>query len=102
MGKKGNPEHLHKYKKFDIGTNGKKFLVYKCMKPICSHYVPISLSEGKLCECNRCGQPFIITRATLHHSGGKPMAVPHCVDCTKRKKNESVESITEFLTKIGS
>lgn len=97
MGKVAN--HLHRYKKVNLGENGKEFLVYKCMKPACSHYVPMTLAEGKLCECNRCNEPMIITKATLRHSSNKPMSKPHCVNCIQRRKSADVEAVAEFLSK---
>lgn len=94
------PKHIHKYKKVDLGANGKEYVVYRCMKPVCNSYIPVVLSEGKLCECNRCGNPMLITKATLIHSGGKPMTRPHCNDCIKRKKvkEEDLSKVMEFLT----
>lgn len=90
--------HIHRYKKENIAARGKEeFLVYKCTKPLCSHYIPIKLAEGKLCECNRCGETMIITRSVLVHSGGKPMSRPHCINCIKRRKSHEVEAISEFL-----
>lgn len=97
---KGVSNHLHRYKKVNLGQNGKDYFVYKCMKPACSHYAPMHLVEGKLCECNRCGEAMIITKFTLTASGRKPMARPHCGDCTKRKKADDVELIKEFLEKV--
>jgi hypothetical protein len=91
--------HLHKYKKVNLSETDKPYLVYKCLKPACSHYVPVKLSEGKLCECNRCGEPMIITKSVLTHSNNKPMARPHCSDCIKRRK-EDVAAIAEFITGI--
>jgi hypothetical protein len=93
------PNHLHKYKKVNLGQNGKEYLVYRCMKPACSHYIPLHLAEGKLCECNRCGEPMIITKIVLNTSGGKPTTFPHCPDCLKPKKekNPDVEALAEFL-----
>ena len=90
--------HLHRYKKQNLSaTAGKEYLVYKCVKPACSHYLPMNLAEGKLCECNRCGEPMIITKATLTHSGNKPMAKPHCQGCIKRKNEKDVAAIAEFI-----
>jgi hypothetical protein len=99
MSKQKVANHLHKYKKVDLARDGEPYLVYKCMKPACSHYVPLHLAEGKLCECNRCGEPMIITKATLHGSSNKPMAKPHCPNCIERKKEklEDVAAISEFL-----
>ena len=90
--------HLHRYKKVNIGSTGKEYLVYRCMKPACSHYIRMELAEGKLCECNRCGEPMIITKDTLTHSnGGKPMARPHCQGCVKSRKQSDVAAIASFL-----
>ena len=84
-------KHLHKYKKIDLGRNGNKFLVFKCMRPACTHYLAIHLAEGKLCECNRCGEPMILTKASMS------LTKPHCANCVKRKKSADVETISEFL-----
>ncbi len=89
--------HLHRYKKVNLGANGKQFLVYRCTKPSCSHYVRLDMAEGKLCECNRCGLPMIIGRETLTKSSGKPMALPHCSDCIQRRKTNEMEEISKFL-----
>ena len=89
--------HLHRYKKVDIGRNGNTFEVYKCMKPACTHYIRIDLAEGKLCECNRCGEPMIITRETLSKSSGRPMSKPHCGNCIKRKNTDTIDAIAAFL-----
>jgi hypothetical protein len=95
------PNHLHKYKKVNLARkkNVEPYIVYKCMKPACSHYVPLDLAEGKLCECNLCMEPMIITKETLTHSGGKPMAKPRCNNCIKRKHTETVSAIAEFLNR---
>lgn len=94
------PNHLHRYKKLDLSrTPGKEYLVYQCTKPTCSHYIPIERAEGRLCECNRCGEPMVITKQVLTGSNKKPMAKPHCPDCVKRKKGttDNVAAISEFL-----
>lgn len=99
MSSKTVANHLHRYKKKNIGVNGKEFFVYVCTKPACSHYVRIDLAEGKLCECNKCHEAMIITREVMTKSSGKPMTLPHCLGCVKRKKVTDVEvgAITEFL-----
>lgn len=90
--------HLHRLKKVNLSSDkANPYLVYKCVKPACSHYIPINLAEGKLAECNRCGEPMIITKAVLTHSGGKPMAKPHCPNCIKRKNEKDVAAIAAFL-----
>lgn len=95
--------HLHRYKKINIGSKSKPYFVYRCQKPACSHYVPIHLAEGKLCECNRCGEPMILGKIQLNGSSGKPLARPHCNNCIQKKENTNVDAIAEFLRgKIGS
>lgn len=96
------PNHIHKYKKVDIATGDKEFLVYKCMKPLCSHYIRMDLAEGKMCECNVCGDPMIITRETLVHSSGKPMAKPRCNNCVKRRKSDDIAALADFIGKKGA
>lgn len=95
--KSGAANHIHRYKKVNLGENGKEFFVYKCVKPACSHYVPISLAEGKVCECNRCFNPMVITKDILVHSGKKPMTKPHCSDCVRRKKSNALDAIAAYL-----
>lgn len=90
--------HLHRYRKIDIGRNGNEFVVYKCTKPACSHYIRIDLAEGKLCECNFCGETMIITKSVLTHSSSKPMARPRCPRCIRSKKQNAVTAIAEFLS----
>lgn len=95
--KTGAANHIHRYKKVNIGSKRTPFLVYKCMKPACSHYTRMDLAEGIICECNRCFNPMMITKAVLHHSSNKPMAKPHCTDCIKRRRSNAVEAIAAFL-----
>src|SRR5678809_721490 len=98
------PDHLHRYKKVNLGQNGKTYLVYRCMKPACTHYVPVMVSEGKLCECNRCGEPMVISKLTLQGSASRALAKPHCPNCTKSRKDDSgdIAAIADFLNKTGT
>ncbi len=90
---KNSPNHLHRYKRTNLSRQqGKEYLVLKCTKPLCSHYVPLTLAEGKLAECNVCGEAFILDKTAVR------LAKPHCPNCTKRKINvENVDLIAEFL-----
>lgn len=90
------PNHLHRYRKTNLSKRG-TYIVYKCQKPTCSHYIPIELAEGKLCECNRCHEPMVITKVQLNGSSGKPMAKPHCNNCIKRKNADEVKKFAEIL-----
>lgn len=90
--------HLHRYKKVNLSRKkDQPYFVYKCTKPACSHYIPVDLSEGKLCECNRCGEPMVINKAVLTGSSNRPMTKPHCNDCIERKNAGDVAAISEFL-----
>lgn len=103
MSNKNVANHLHRYKKKNIGVDGKIYLVYICTKPACSHYIRVDLAEGKLCECNICHETMIINKVVLSHSTGVALVRPHCSNCTKRKKVthvEDVETITKFLDGI--
>lgn len=82
------PNHLHRYKKVNLGRDGKEYFVYKCTKPVCPHYVPIELSLGKLCECNRCGEPMIIDKVTLEVQEVK-LLQNHIVITALKERNQS-------------
>lgn len=102
---KGVANHLHRYKRINIGTKSKPYWVYRCMKPACSHYIPVHLSEGVLCECNRCEEPLIIGKVQLNGSSGRAMTKPHCKVCIKKKAKDTqdVAAIANFLNeKTGS
>lgn|SRR6187399_793641 len=93
MSKKYN--HIHRYKKVNIGGFNKTYLVYKCYKPACTHYIPLHLAEGQISECNICGEPFLMTKAILHAHGNKEPARPRCQDCKKTKTNEIVIDVLD-------
>ena len=99
-----NPNHLHKYKKVNISRKNpdKPYWVYKCQLPTCAHYIPLELAEGKLCICNRCGEVMMISKKTMTQSGGGPMALPHCNDCTKSKKDTAMEdAVRVYSERMG-
>lgn len=90
--------HLHRYKKVNLSRDkDKRYLVYKCTKPLCSHYLPMHLAEGKECECNICHNIMVITREVLTHSGGAPSARPRCKACVKTRVKEDVAAVADFL-----
>jgi len=91
-----NPNHVHRYTLKKLGDN---YQVYACNKPTCTHYISITLAEGKLCECNRCEGLMIISKHTLFGSRGKAMVKPHCLECTKTRK--IVPDFTQLLDEKG-
>lgn len=90
-------DHLHRYKKVNLGTDGKKYEVYRCQKPACSHYISLTLAEGKLCECNRCHEPMIIGKVQLNGSSGRAMSRPHCNECVQKKRDKNAEAIAAYI-----
>lgn len=89
-----NPNHVHRFKKINLARNpGKEYLVFRCTKPTCSHYIPVELAIGKLCECNRCEQIMVIDKVSI------TLTLPHCLACTKKKESnvETVTAIADFL-----
>ncbi len=66
----------HKYKRTKLS---KTYIVYKCEKPGCTHYISPALITGKLAECWRCGDVFVIKQKHLE------LARPHCDNCTNSK-----------------
>jgi|SRR5215471_1182565 len=103
MSPKKQDDHIHKYKKFNMRSHDKTkepYWIYKCIKPTCNHYVTVDKSEGRLCECWRCGEPMVISKTVLTGSSMKPMTKPHCPDCLKRKKvsKDDVAAIADFLS----
>ena len=86
-------KHLHLYKKINIGRDGNIFIVFKCMKPDCTHYTEFTLAEGKICECNRCHNSMILTKISM------TLTKPHCASCVKRK-NPIINQLAELLDKI--
>jgi hypothetical protein len=85
--------HVHKYKRTILG---KDYQILRCMVPACMHYISLSLAEGKLCECWRCGNPMVLDKRSVR------LAKPHCENCVEHKSPEIVESMSEILDKIRS
>lgn len=96
-------KHLHRFTKVNLSRSDEPYEVYRCNKPLCTSYIRIDMAEGTLCECNRCGEPMLITRATLTGSATRPMTKPHCNNCVKRKKvtNQDVDTISAFLEEVA-
>lgn len=96
--------HLHRYKKVNIARKNpeKPYWVYKCQIPTCTHYIPLTVAEGKLCICNRCGELMVISKFTMTQSGGKPMTLPHCQDCVKKRKDTAMEeAVAIYMERMG-
>ena len=83
--------HIHKYKRINMATKPKQYLVYACMLN-CTHYIPEKLIRGKVSICWNCDAPF-----TIHL---KDIAKPICDNCiiAKKEGNREIEGI---LKEIG-
>lgn len=75
---------IHKYRLKDLARKEgtPPYLVYICIKQSCTHHIRVELVEGKISECNRCGENFIMRLSKLKH-GSTIIVRPHCEDCTK-------------------
>lgn len=92
-------DHYHIYKRINLSKAG-KHIVYRCMKPDCSHFLREELVVNRIAECPRCHNPFKLTKALMHKKVN-----PHCPDCTQRKvkvDNEKVNSLLEKLLGGGT
>lgn len=100
-------KHLHKYRLKNLTRDPAKapYNVYVCIKQDCTHHIRVELVEGKMAECNRCGEPFVMKLSKLKH-GDRIITRPHCEDCTKtpagvKEKKKKVEnSIDELVASI--
>lgn len=97
-------KHLHIYKRADIGRkefnkDTKKWkkishIVYKCIKPGCTHHVSPELVLDRQAECCRCNTQFIVTRRCLN--AGRIVNI-HCEDCFQDKElSGALELIKEL------
>jgi hypothetical protein len=84
-------KHIHKYKR---GKLGRKYVIYECVIPGCSHYIDASRIGNKLSICWRCNAAFVIEGRL------RELAKPHCRDCTVPKK-EITPDIKKFIENLG-
>lgn len=78
---------LHKYQRVNIGNKTKPYLVYRCTRPGCAHYIQMTLALGMACECNRCGKIMVLTKESL------TLAKPHCAGCVERKDSDRLSAL---------
>lgn len=97
---------LHLYKRVNLVPSWKTKLptehkhyrpahnVYQCQKPLCRYTLQIEIAEGKMSECNKCHEPFIMDRYTL------TLAKPKCKNCINRQVKPDVDAINELLEEL--
>jgi hypothetical protein len=98
-------KHAHLYRRVDIGkplikegrvVGKKKYIIYRCLKPACTHTVIPELLEGKIAECSRCHEEFICDKSS------KLLKEPHCSDCTQKRKPDAMESTLKFVEDLAN
>ena len=91
---------VHKYKKVKLGKE-KDYLVYACQLPGCNHYITPELLIGKLGQCYRCNETFLVSADMVRK--GREMLKLHCKDCTKSKgtKDAKTIDIEALLSNLG-
>lgn len=95
-------KHNHLYRKTNIGKKTydkatrawtkNNYIVYRCMKPGCNHFIIPSLIIGKVAECWRCSLDFIINRKSL-----KNIRDLHCDDCTVKRSKPIEDTTLDFI-----
>lgn len=100
------PDHLHLYKRIDLVPSWKSKLpethkyyrpsheILVCTEPLCNYRLELNQAVGKLCKCNRCGQPMIIDKETVK------LTKPHCQSCIERKNKSVIVGLDELLKDI--
>ncbi len=86
------PDHLHKYQRTTLGS--KKFLIYRCMIPGCTHYVDAKLILNRICECWRCSNAMVINKYASQ------LAKPHCDDCIEKQRSDRINKLGEMFENI--
>ncbi len=80
-------DHLHKYKRVKNGSE----LVYRCIKPGCSHYKRMVFIFNSLCACNLCDEPMVMDKYAMS------LVVPRCPKCVKHKENKGADRLKEMF-----
>jgi hypothetical protein len=84
------PKHMHKYER---GKLGDSYEIYRCVLTECTHYIPLSLADGKLSLCwGNCGNAVMLDKQMINQAKTKR---PICDSCKeiKRKQREFLLSI---------
>lgn len=89
----------HRYMRVELksrqkGSRGEPYIVFRCMKSGCTHYVPRDLVVGNESECWRCGDTFQMTTASTY------LKKPHCSGCTKGRPKDSGPSVDDVAANL--
>jgi hypothetical protein len=66
--------HIHKYKRITLSKRT-GLQVFKCVAPICTHYVRRELAIGRVCICWKCGEELILNAENTQ------LAKPTHIEC---------------------
>lgn len=108
--KKNKTHHIHKYVRTKMGPKS-TVEVYRCILPGCPHYLHLPMLVGRLAECHKCEQPFIVNgkQATrkkpcctkcMNKSERRGYAHPDIVDKAPRDENGRYKKLTSELEQI--
>lgn len=79
--------HNHVYKRVNLGKD-KEYIVYKCIKPGCSHFVREELILDRVAECPECEGIFTIKKPNLSR---KVLII--CLPCRKKHGKKVIPNI---------
>jgi hypothetical protein len=92
-------EHAHRYVRIKLGK--KDYKVFRCVRPGCAHYIRQELVVGKIAQCWRCDDEFVMNQKTAQ------LKKPHCAKCTNSPNSrpepmqlQSVEARQEMLRRL--
>lgn len=86
-------KHIHKYHRNFIGKD-KKYKIYECTLPGCTHYLDAKLIKGKMCLCHKCESPMVVGKKQLK------MAYVRCENCIEKKNKDKINNLEEFLNEV--
>lgn len=83
----------HKYKRVQMRKDNPNWIVFRCMLPDCSHYLPtLEMVINKLSLCWGCEQQFLITKEHVER------VKPTCESCVSKKYSlEDIDKLAEEL-----
>lgn len=85
------PHTIHRYKRIEA-KDPLKSATYRCTLTGCRHYLREEFMEGQVCICNRCGEEFVFTQASLFP---RKIVKPHCEACTRATFNKATGRVEE-------
>ena len=77
-------KHIHKYERVEIGNKG--WVVYRCILPECSHYLPTAqliINRESLCH-GICNGIVIYTQDDFNQKLKRPM----CASCREQRQRQ--------------